>query len=149
MDLKLARLRPGELVAGAGGVLLAVLMPGVHWYGPKTGWQVLTSARWLALVTIAAALLLVFTQATRPAPALPVTLSVIVFVLGLPTVAWLVYRVAISPAAHEHVGSWLGLISACLIVVGAFVSMRQEGIAAADEPDDIPIVPLPRDRAAA
>jgi hypothetical protein len=148
MDLRLGRLRLGELLAGAGGVLLVVLMLAVHWYGARTGWQVLTGARWLALVTVLAALLLVFTQATRPGPALPVTLSVIVFVLGLPTVAWLVYRVAISPAAREHAGGWLGLVSACLIVLGAFLSMRQEGIAQADEPGEIVTVRLRSDRAA-
>jgi hypothetical protein len=147
MDLKPGRLRRGEILAGAGAILLAVLMAVVHWYGHGTGWQVLTSARWSAVVTVVAALVLVVTQATRPAPALPVVMSVIVTVLGLLTVLWLLYRVAISPASHEHVGAWLGLISACLIVIGAFLSMRQEGILPADATHEIPMVELRGDRA--
>jgi hypothetical protein len=142
MGFKPARLRAGEVLAGAAAAALVVLMFAVHWYGGRTGWQVLTSARWLALVTVVAAFVLVLSQATRPAPALPVTLSVIVTVLALLTGLWLIYRVVISPATHEQAGAWLGLCSVWLIAVGAFMSMRQEGIAPADEPHDIQIVPL-------
>jgi hypothetical protein len=143
--LRLDRLRRGELLAGAGALALAVLMATVHWYGgrpPKTGWDALTSLRWLAVVTVAAALALVLLQATRRAPAVPVTMSVIVTVLGLPTALWLIYRVVISPADHQLVGAWLGLAGACLIVVGGVQSMRQEGISSNDEPHDIPLVRL-------
>jgi hypothetical protein len=142
MGLRPARLRRGELLAGAGALALIVLMVGVHWYGARTGWQVLTSARWLVVVTVAAALVLVASQATRPSPALPVTMSVITTVLGLLTVLWLLYRVAVSPGAHQHVGSCLGLLSACMILVGAFWSMRQEGISPEDEPREIVTVKL-------
>jgi hypothetical protein len=148
MGIRLARLRRGELLAGAGAVALIVLMAVVDWYGGRTGWQVLISARWLALVTVVAALVLVVSQVTLRPPALPVTMSVIVTVLGLLNVLWLLYRVVISPAAHQRVGSWLGLISACAIVVGAFLSMRQEGILPADEPRDIALVELHSDGAA-
>jgi hypothetical protein len=137
-----ARLRLGELLAGAAAVALLVLLLAVHWYGARTGWQVLTSARWAVLVTVAAALVLVFAQATRPAPALPATMSLIVTVFGLVTVLWLIYRVAISPAAHERVGAWLGLLSACLMTASAFWSLRQEGISPEDEPHEVPVVPL-------
>jgi hypothetical protein len=120
----------------------------VHWYGGKTGWTVLTSARWLALVTIVAALVLVASQATRPAPALPVTMSVIVTVLGLLSALWLLYRVAVSPAVDRQVGAWLGLASAGTILVGGFLSMRQEGVSPEDEPREIVTVKLPGEPAA-
>lgn len=142
MDLNASRLRAGELLTGLGAVLLLVLLLFTHWYASRTGWQLLSSLRWLALVTIVAALALVFLQVTRRAPAVPVTMSVIVFVLGLVTVLWLIYRVVIDPATHEHAGAWLGLLSACLIVIGSFLSMRQEGILPADGPQDIPVVQL-------
>jgi hypothetical protein len=143
MDARPARLRGGEILAGVAATALLVLLLAVHWYGHQTGWQVLSSARWAVLVTVAAAFGLVLTQITRRAPALPVTLTVIVTVLGLLTVVWLVYRVAISAPANERVGAWLGLLSACLIVVGALRSMRQEGIRPEDGPQEIPLVTLP------
>lgn len=143
MDVRPARLRRGELLAGVAAAALLVLLLAVHWYGRQTGWQVLTSARWAALATVAAAFALVLTQLTLPAPALPVSLSVIVTVLGLLTVVWLIYRVAISAPAHEQVGAWLGLLSACLIFAGAFLSMREEGIRPEDGPQEIPLVTLP------
>jgi hypothetical protein len=135
-------------VAGAGAVALLVLMAAVRWYGGKTGWTVLTSARWLALVTVVAAVVLVASQATRRAPALPVTMSVIVTVLGLLTALWLLYRVAINPAADRQVGAWLGFASACTIMIGAFLSMRQEGVSPEDEPREIVTVKLPGEPAA-
>jgi hypothetical protein len=143
MDLRPARLRLGELVAGAAAVVLLVLLLVAHWYGRGTGWQVLTSSRWAVLVTVATALGLVVTQATRRAPALPAALSVIVTVLGVLTVLWLIYRVVISPAPQERVWAWLGLASACLLVVGAFLSLRREGILPEDGPEAIPLVALP------
>ena len=50
--------------------------------GSLTGWQALTDLRWLLLVTIVAAVALVFAQVTRRAPAIPVTMSLIVMLLG-------------------------------------------------------------------
>jgi hypothetical protein len=145
----MGRLRAAEVVAGAAALALAVLMLVAHWYGTRTGWQVLTGERWLALVTIVLALGLVLTQATRPAPAIPVTLSMLTTVLGVLNGLWLLYRVAISAAGHQHVGAWLGLISAWAIAVAAFWSMRQEGIAPADAPREIPVVPLRGERSIA
>jgi hypothetical protein len=70
-------------------------------------------------------------------------MSVIVTVLALLTVLWLIYRVVISPPPDERISAWLGLASACLILVGAFLSMRREGILPADGPQEIPLVTLP------
>lgn len=142
MGLRPARLRLGEIVTGAAAAALLALMLAVDWYGPNTGWQTLTSARWAVLVTVAAAFALVLTQASRRAPAVPVSLSVIVTVLALLTVLWLLYRVVFSPPVHERVGAWLGLLSACLIFAGAWISMRQEGILPSDGPQEIAVVPL-------
>jgi 4-amino-4-deoxy-L-arabinose transferase-like glycosyltransferase len=136
-------------VAGAAAVLLAVLMLAVHWYGARTGWQVLTSARWLALVTVVSALGLVLTQLTRPAPAVPATMSLIVTVIGALNGLWLLYRVAISAGADQRAGSWVGLLSAWLIVAGGFWSLRREGISSADGPREIPVVRLGGERSGA
>lgn len=144
MDFEPGRLRRGELLAGAGGVLLLVFLLAGKWYGhgsrARTGWEALPVLRWLLVVTIAAAFALVFAQVTRQAPAIPVTLSLIVTVIGLITVLALIYRVLISPPAHEQAGAFLGLLSAIGLAYGGFLSMREEGIAARDAPREIPVV---------
>jgi ABC-type Na+ efflux pump permease subunit len=147
MEFDPSRLRRGELLAGASAVLLAVFMVGATWYGAgsgtggsHTGWQALTDLRWLLLVTIITALALVVVQATCPAPAVPVTMSLVVMLLGIVTVVALIYRVLISPPPHQEAGAYLGLLSALGIAAGGYFSLREEGIAPRDEPRDIPIV---------
>jgi hypothetical protein len=140
MDLRPSRLRRGELIAGAGAVALLVFMLAVNWAGSRTGWQALVTLRWLIAVTIAVTFALVLTQIGRRSPAIPVTLSVIVTVLGAISVLALIYRVLINPAAHQHAGAYLGLLSALALAYGGFRSMREEGIAPGDGPRDIPVV---------
>jgi hypothetical protein len=144
MDLDPGRLRRGELLAGTGAVLLLVFLLAGKWYGhgggARTGWEALTSLRWLLVVTIAAALALVAAQVARRSPAIPVTLSMIVTVLGLITVLALVYRVLISAPAHEQAGAFLGLLSAIGLAYGGYLSLREEGIARRDAPSEIPVV---------
>ncbi|HTU85567.1 MAG TPA: hypothetical protein VMF57_08325 [Solirubrobacteraceae bacterium] len=144
MGVNPSRLRRGELLAAAGAVLLAVFLFAGAWYGhgsrARTGWQALTDLRWLVLVTIACALALAVTQATRRAPAVPAAMSVIVLVLGLITALALIYRVLIDAPAHEQAAAYLGLLSAIAVAYGGFLSLRQEGIARQDAPADIPVV---------
>jgi hypothetical protein len=144
MDLDPARLRRGELLAGTGAVLLLVFLLAGKWYGhgggSRTGWEAVTTLRWLVLVTIVAALALVVAQVTRRSPAIPVTLSMIVAVLGLITVLALIYRVLINPPAHEQAGAFLSLLSAVGLAYGGYLSFREEGIARRDAPTEIPIV---------
>lgn len=144
MDLDPARLRRGELLAGVGAVLLLVFMLAGKWYGhgahARTGWEALTTLRWLLVVTIAAAFALVLAQITRRAPAIPATLSLVVSLLGLLSVLALIYRVLINAPAHEQAGAFLGLASALALAYGGFLSLREEGIARRDAPSDIPVV---------
>ena len=144
MDLDPGRLRRGELLAGTGAVLLLVFLLAGKWYGhggtTRTGWEALTGLRWLLLVTIAAALALVAAQVTRRSPAIPVTLSLIVALLGPITVLALIYRVLISPPAHEQAGAYLGLLFAIGLAYGGYLSLREEGIARRDAPSEIPVV---------
>jgi hypothetical protein len=158
-----SRLRHGELIAGASAALLLVFMFALPWYGlsgpagrtAKTlgastsvnGWDSLTSLRWLMLVTILAALSLFLLQATRRAPALPVTMSVIVTVLGGLTALALIYRVLINVPGPDssldpRIGAFLGLISACALAYGAGASLRQEGLSARDARAEIRTVRL-------
>lgn len=144
MDLDPARLRRGELLAGTAGVLLLVFLVAGTWsshYGTsRTGWQLLTNLRWLLVVTSVAAIALAAAQVARRSPAIPVTLSMIVAVLGVISVLALVYRVLISAPAHEQAGAFLGLLSALGLTYGGYLSLREEGISARDAPRDIPVV---------
>jgi hypothetical protein len=132
------------VLAGASAVLLLVFMLFGKWYGggggSRTGWESLVGLRWLLAATIAAAFGLVITQATRRAPAVPVTISLLVAVLGVISVLALIYRVLINPPAHEQVGAFLGLVSAVGIAYGGYLSLREEGIARRDAPREIPVV---------
>jgi prepilin signal peptidase PulO-like enzyme (type II secretory pathway) len=144
MGFDMSRLRRGELLAGAGAVLLLVFLLAGKWYGSgadaQTGWQALTVLRWLMAVTVLAAFVLVIVQTTRRTPAIPVTMSMIVAVLGLITVLALIYRVLIDMPAHQQAGAYLGLLSALALAYGGFLSLRQEGIARSDAPREIPVV---------
>jgi len=144
MDLDPGRLRRGELLAGTGAVLLLVFLLAGKWYGhgtgARTGWEALTTLRWLLVVTIAAAFALVLAQVARRSPAIPVTLSMIVAVLGLISVLALVYRVLINPPAHEQAGAFLGMLSAIGLAYGGYLSLREEGISRRDAPSEIPVV---------
>ena len=144
MDFDPGRLRRGELLAGAGAVLLLVFMLAGKWYGrgggSRTGWEALTSLRWLLAVTIAAAFALVLAQITRRPPAIPVTLSLIVALLGPISVLALIYRVLINAPAHEQVGAYLALVSAVGLAYGGYLSLREEGISRRDAPREFPVV---------
>jgi hypothetical protein len=98
-----SRLRSGEWIVAISAVVLLVLMFVPAWYDPRVadvaslnGFHSLTGLRWLVLITLATAFALVFFQATRRAPAMPVSFSVFVTVLGALTSLWMIYRVLIS-----------------------------------------------------
>jgi len=144
MDVDPARLRRGELLAGTGGVLLLVFLVAGTWSGyhgtSRTGWQLLTNLRWLLVATSLAGITLAAVQVARRSPAIPVTLSLLVTVLGLITVVALVYRVFVSPVMHEQAGAILSLICSIGLAYGGYLSLREEGISRRDAPRDIPIV---------
>jgi hypothetical protein len=165
MDFQPSRLRRGEVIAGIAAAVLIVLMFAVPWYGGQgarraarsfDGWDGLPTLRWLILITAVAALALAFFQAARRAPALPVSLSVIVTALGSLTALCLIYRVLIAvPGSGDkfgaRAGAYLGLASALALLYGGYRSLREEEHPDAERNAAIPTVELePRhDRPAA
>jgi hypothetical protein len=166
VKFELSRLRRGELIVGASAVVLLASMLVLDWFGLSkplsptaavlgvptsiTGWDALTGLRWLIVVTVLCSLLLVFFQATRRAPAIPVSLSVIVTVLAIITTLALIYRVLIDmPSTYgfdeQRAGAFIGLASSIALAYGGYVSMRREGVAPRDAPAlaDIEVVRLP------
>jgi hypothetical protein len=158
-----SRLRRGEVIVGASAVVLLASMFALKWYGLSSvitptaaklgvvtsgdGWDSLTELRWLVALTVVCALGLVFLQASRRAPALPATMSTIVIVLGIITALALLYRVLINEPGpddlvEQRAGAYVGLISAIALGYGAYQSLRQEGVAAKDAPEEIETVRL-------
>jgi len=144
-ELDPKRLRLGELVAGASDALLLVLMFALPWCGLTSnlsetashegaptswnGWNGLLRLCWLLLVTIVAALALIYFQAARKGPGIPIVLSLIVTLLGGLSTLALIYRVLINtpaPTLDQRAGAYLGLLAAIGIAYGGYKSMREE-----------------------
>ena len=143
--LDVRRLRLGEIVAGSSAALLLIFMFAVPWYavsGPLSetlgkglgqpttynGWNGLSHLHWLLLVTIVTALALIYFQAAREAPGIPIVLSLVVTVLGGLSGLALIIRVLISTPSDldQRAGAYLGLVAAIGIAYGGYKSMRQE-----------------------
>lgn len=163
MDFDPARLRRGEMIVGASAAVLLASMFVLKWYGVSAaleptaarlgvpsavnGWNGLTNLRWLMLVTVICGFLLVYFQATRRAPAVPVSFSAIAFVLGLITSLALIYRVLINPPGpnsliDQKAGAFVGLIAALVLTWGGYRSVREEGVLDRDGPGEIETVRL-------
>jgi hypothetical protein len=163
MDLDPSRLRRGEVIVGASSLLLAVFMFALPWYGLSSplgrgaaelglatslnGYHGLSHLHWLLVVTILAGFALVYLQATRRAPALPVSLGVILSTLALLTTLLLIYKVLINvPGANSlieaKIGSYLGLAASLALLYGGYDSMRREGIPERDAPQEIETIRL-------
>ena len=151
-----SRLRRGEWIAGAGGLVLLASMLLLPWYGltgvsggtgptyfvsySVDGWNGLTHGHWVMVLTIIVAFALVYLQGTRKSPALPVTLSLFVTILGVISTVWLLYRDFISTAGSLKLGAIIGLLSALAVAVGGWASLHMDGIATRDAPAEIPTV---------
>jgi hypothetical protein len=133
--VQLSRLRRGEIIAPLSALVLVALVFLVPWFQfttPGSGhtsanaWTSLPTLRWFLLVTAAAGLLLGWFQATREAPALPVTWDVIVVTLSAITTVILLIRV-LTGEGSPLVGAFAGLAAVAALTVGAFLSLREEG----------------------
>jgi hypothetical protein len=163
----MGRLRDGEWIAGAGGVaLLAALF--LHWYGVSlepldqalppgtigvldifqgaeaTAWQAFDVLDVVLALLALVPLGLVFTQATRRSPSIPVAFSVLTTLAGGLAALLILYRIVNQPGPNDLVtveaGAWLGLLAALVIAGGGWRSMRVEPIPGAPMPpvDEFP-----------
>lgn len=121
------RLRPGEWLAGAGGIALVATV----WAGPIV----------LAVLLCCAAvpaLALPVAQSTRRSPALPVALAVLTTTVGFVAVVLALVRLLDEPAA----GTWIGLAGAVATLAGGWLSMRAEHVPG-ELPPHVPRRPAP------
>ena len=150
------RLRDGEWIAGAGGVALLAAMF-LHWYrlaitsgsldrpAPEaTAWEAFGALDVVLALLALVPLALVFAQATRRSPAIPVLFSVLTVVAGTLATLLILYRIVNQPGPNELVdvqaGAWLGLLAALVVAGGGWRSLRVEPVPGAAMP---PIEDLP------
>lgn len=160
MNIETSRLRAGEWLVTAAALLLGIVLFALPWYGfvptiahglaelgkptDATGWQSLEILRWLILIVVLGGLAVGWLQATRPAPAAPVCATVLECAASVVLFVALVVRVIDVPSVllagagvntiEAKIGAYIGLVLTAAIVTGAYVSMRQDGIAEGDAP---------------
>jgi hypothetical protein len=146
MTFKLSRLRAGEWVIGVAALALLVILFVVPWFGLPapyahaaarlgaassfSGWESMSVIRWLVLALGLGGMLCWYLQGRCLAPALPVCAVVLESALALVTVAGLYYRVIIAgpvlPLAHDDPAAFVGLALAVAVLIGCYVSLRQD-----------------------
>jgi hypothetical protein len=143
----MGRLRDGEWIAGAGAVALLAAMF-LHWYAAGlvevTAWQAFDVLDIVLALLALVPLGLVFTQATRRSPSIPVAFSVFTVLAGALAALLILYRIVNQPGSNDVVevkaGAWLGFAAAAVITAGGWRSMRVEPIPGAPLPpvEDLP-----------
>jgi hypothetical protein len=127
MDLR--RLRVGEWVVGACGVLLLVALF-LDWYGdpPENAWEALTVLDVILAVVALSAISVPIVTAAHRVPAVPLALESLVALIALVGVILVLIRVLNLPGdAHSReIGLWLGLVATLGIFAGGMIGMRDE-----------------------
>jgi hypothetical protein len=150
--MDIGKLRRGELIAGAGGLLLLIALFFVDWYsagasvtlplgttvnvsGDFGPWDSEGFLGFIAnLVILAAAIsavgLAVLTATSRTV-ALPVAASALTASLGIGAVAMVLLRMLFQPGPNELIdlkfGILLALIASLIVAYGGWESMKEEG----------------------
>jgi hypothetical protein len=165
IGIQLDRLRFGEWLMGLAALALAIDLIAVPWYslrstfaatsaefGASTSATGLQAHHLLGALAIICAVLGLGTwclQVTQRAPALPVCMTVITSLLSLVLSIGLLIRVVFDPphvlviggpganTMQTDVGAVIGVVLAWLLVVGAWISLRTDGIARGDAPQRI------------
>jgi hypothetical protein len=162
IGFQLDRLRLGEWLMGLAAVALLIDLLAVPWYSLRSDFRA-TSAEFgaatsatgiqahhvLGALAILCGVLGIGTwclQVTQRAPALPVCMTVITALVTLVLSVALLIRVVFDPphvlvlgatgvnTNQTDVGAVLGVVFAWLVLIGAWISLRTDGIPDADAP---------------
>ncbi len=172
MRPRLARLGVGDwlILVGAVGLLVDLFVGSWFsyangWYaalppasvagllGSRAGWQGLAVLGPVAAVIGVVGIVTFGAQAGRRSPAVPVVLTTLLAPVAALLVLALAVRTLIAPpdgairrvggsALHVDTAAYVGLGFSVVLAVGLFVSLRREGIAAADAPVEIETIKL-------
>lgn len=153
------RVRIGEWLMGGGALVLLLSEFVLKWYGLQgiflahfgaaafsvDAWHSLAVLRWLMLLVSLAGLAAWWAQGARRSPAVPISLTVMLFPCALLTTLLLLDRVVFSlPLSHVSIraGAVVGLLAAVTLTAGSYVSMRMDGIRAQDGPGEVETIRL-------
>jgi hypothetical protein len=143
MDLR--RLRVGEWIVGACGVLLLISLF-LDWYGdpPATAWQAFTVLDLILAVLALAAISVPVVTATHRVPAVPLAIETLTTLVGMLGLILVVVRVLNLPgeADGREIGLWLGLVATLGIAAGGLIGMRDERRSPAGRHTDLSGVPV-------
>jgi hypothetical protein len=141
MDLR--RLRTGEWVTGASGLVLAVALF-LPWYEDVTGWEAFTVLDLILALLALAALSVPIVTAGHRVPALPLALQSLTALYGLLCVVLVLIRVLNLPGdAHgREPGLWIALAAVLGVTAGALLAMRDERRSPAGRHTDLTGVPV-------
>lgn len=166
-----SRLAPGDYLLGGGGFVLLVSLFALPWYqAPSqvrgalllmgqglshTGFQTFMWTGLLCVLVGLLALTVSWFQLTRESPAVPVVTTIVLMPLSLLLTLLLVVKVLIAvpsvqlPASsgaglETCAGAYIGLAAGLAITLGAWLSLRRDGVDPADPPQRIEILPLTR-----
>jgi hypothetical protein len=144
------RVRIGELVSGAAGVLLLVSMF-LGWYSVSgrddslTAWGAFSVVDLMLALVALLGIALALSQVIGRGPALPVALGVITTTLALAGTLLLLYRILNQPGPNDTIGvqagAYLGLLASLGVFLGAWLSLSDERPRPAD-----PVPPAPERR---
>jgi amino acid transporter len=143
MDLR--RLRVGEWIVGACGVLLLVALF-LAWYGEPstTAWEAFTVLDVILALLALAAIAVPVVTATHRVPALPLATESLTALFGIVGVLLVLIRVLNLPgeADAREIGLWLGLLATLGIAAGALIGMRDERLSPDGRHTDLSGVPV-------
>jgi hypothetical protein len=143
MDLR--RLRVGEWIVGACGVLMLVALF-APWYGnpSSSAWEAFTILDVILALVALAALSVPLVTATHRVPAVPLAIESLTALLGSIGVVLVLIRVLNLPddLHGREWGLWLGLVAALGIVAGGLVAMRDERRSPGGRHTDLSGVPV-------
>ena len=147
MDLR--RLRAGEWLAGAGGVLLLVSLA-LPWYeaggGDVSGYEAFSVVDILLVAVAAVAIALAVLQATQTTQALPVAFGVLTVTVGVIGTLLTLYRLIDDPGevSSPRLGAWLGLLAVAALTAGGWRSLANEHVSHVPPGPEPELRPAPR-----
>ena len=144
------RVRAGELVAGAAGVVLLASMF-LSWYSVSgrddslTAWAAFSVVDVLLAVVALLGVALALSEVVGRGPALPVAIGVVTTTLALAGTLLALYRILNQPGPNDLIsvepGAYLGLLASLGVFLGAWLSLSDERPRPAD-----PLPPEPQRR---
>jgi len=141
------RVRTGEIVAGAAGVvLLASMFLGWYSVGDReddlSAWTAFGFVDVLLALVALLAIALALSEVVGRGPALPVALGVITTTLSLAGALLALYRILNQPGPNDAIGvsagAWLGLAAVIGVFLGAWLSLSDERPRPSDPPPPEP-----------